>query len=77
MGFILDPLFFSLELFFQYSFQIDEVISQAQNAKGTLAAQRNLFAEMQGRVKQLSDKFPLVRNVLGITSPLWHIVLFE
>ncbi|KAH9318230.1 hypothetical protein KI387_019999, partial [Taxus chinensis] len=45
--------------------QIDDVISQAQAAKGVLSSQRTLFVEIQGKVKQLSDKFPVVRGLLG------------
>ncbi|CAA6673666.1 unnamed protein product [Spirodela intermedia] len=45
--------------------QIDEVTSQAESVKGSLAAQRNAFTEIQGKVKQLGDKFPVIRNLLG------------
>lgn len=45
--------------------QMDELINHAQNTKGVLAAQRSIFVDMQGRLKQLGDKFPIVRNLLG------------
>uniref|UniRef100_A0A0D6R6P4 Golgi SNAP receptor complex member 1 n=1 Tax=Araucaria cunninghamii TaxID=56994 RepID=A0A0D6R6P4_ARACU len=45
--------------------QIDDVISQAQATKGALGSQRTLFVDIQGKVKQLSDKFPVVRGLLG------------
>ncbi|KMZ76435.1 Golgi SNAP receptor complex member 1-2 [Zostera marina] len=45
--------------------QIDEVISQAQSTRAVLGSQRSLFGDVQGKVKQLSDKFPVVRGLLG------------
>lgn len=45
--------------------QIEDVITQAQSAKGALASQRSMFMEIQGKVKQLSDRFPIIRGVLG------------
>ncbi|GLJ49073.1 hypothetical protein SUGI_1035210 [Cryptomeria japonica] len=45
--------------------QIDDVISQAQATKGVLSSQRTLFVEIQGKVKHLSDKFPVIRGLLG------------
>eukprot|EP00252_Welwitschia_mirabilis_P012354 TRINITY_DN2737_c0_g4_i1.p1 TRINITY_DN2737_c0_g4~~TRINITY_DN2737_c0_g4_i1.p1 ORF type:complete len:241 (-),score=50.30 TRINITY_DN2737_c0_g4_i1:75-797(-) len=45
--------------------QIEEVISQAQATKGVLASQRTIFSEIQGKVRQLGDRFPVVRGLLG------------
>ncbi|XP_068649854.1 Golgi SNAP receptor complex member 1-2-like [Aristolochia californica] len=45
--------------------QIDDVISQAQTTRVVLGSQRTLFGDVQGKVKQLSDKFPIIRGVLG------------
>ncbi|RXI06852.1 hypothetical protein DVH24_025988 [Malus domestica] len=44
---------------------IDEVISQAQTTRAVLGSQRALFGDVQGKVKNLSDKFPIVRGLLG------------
>jgi Golgi SNAP receptor complex protein 1 len=44
---------------------VDEVINQAQATKGALAAQRSAFMEIQGKLKQLADRFPVVRGLLG------------
>ncbi|KAJ8459522.1 hypothetical protein OPV22_032448 [Ensete ventricosum] len=46
--------------------QIDEVTSQAEAIKGVLSVQRSTFGEIQGKVKQLSDRFPVIRNLLGM-----------
>ncbi|XP_070673082.1 Golgi SNAP receptor complex member 1-2 isoform X1 [Malus domestica] len=40
---------------------IDEVISQAQTTRAVLGSQRALFGDVQGKVKNLSDKFPIVQ----------------
>ncbi|OVA06721.1 Golgi SNAP receptor complex [Macleaya cordata] len=45
--------------------QIDEVISQAQTTRSVLGSQRTLLGDVQGKVKQLSDKFPVIRGLLG------------
>uniref|UniRef100_A0A1D1XU06 Golgi SNAP receptor complex member 1 n=1 Tax=Anthurium amnicola TaxID=1678845 RepID=A0A1D1XU06_9ARAE len=45
--------------------QIDEVISQAQTTRSILSSQRTLLADVQGKLKQLSDKFPIIRGLLG------------
>lgn len=45
--------------------QIDEVIGQAQATRSVLSSQRTLVAEIQGKVKQLSDRFPVIRGLLG------------
>ncbi|XP_068634942.1 Golgi SNAP receptor complex member 1-2 [Aristolochia californica] len=44
---------------------IDDVISQAQTTRAVLGTQRTLFGDVQGKVKQLSDKFPFIRGLLG------------
>ncbi|KAM7472093.1 hypothetical protein LguiA_010276 [Lonicera macranthoides] len=44
---------------------IDDVISQAQTTRATLGSQRAFFGNVQGKVKQLSDKFPIVRGIIG------------
>ncbi|KAM5554824.1 Golgi SNAP receptor complex member 1-2 [Rosa sericea] len=44
---------------------IDEVISQAQTTRAVLGSQRALFGDVQGKVKNLSDKFPVIRGLLG------------
>ncbi|KAL3680560.1 hypothetical protein R1sor_023516 [Riccia sorocarpa] len=49
----------------QISNKLDEVISQAQANKGALGAQRGTFTEMQSKVKQLGDRFPVIRELLG------------
>lgn len=45
--------------------QIDEVISQAQSTRSTLNSQRSLLADVQGKLKHLSDRFPVIRGLLG------------
>jgi hypothetical protein len=45
--------------------QIDEVISQAQTTRAVLGSQRAMFGDVQGKVKLLSDKFPIIRGLLG------------
>ncbi|KQJ93078.1 Golgi SNAP receptor complex member 1-2 [Brachypodium distachyon] len=45
--------------------QIDEVIGQAQSTRSALSNQRALFGDVQGKVKQLGEKFPVVRGLLG------------
>ncbi|MQM18315.1 hypothetical protein Taro_051302 [Colocasia esculenta] len=45
--------------------QIDEVISQAQTTRSTLSSQRTLLADVQGKLKHLSDRFPIIRGLLG------------
>ncbi|XP_024523006.1 Golgi SNAP receptor complex member 1-2 isoform X2 [Selaginella moellendorffii] len=45
--------------------QIDDVIGQAQATKAALSFQRSTFLEIQGKMKQLSDRFPIVRSLLG------------
>ncbi|KAL6965032.1 Golgi SNAP receptor complex member 1-2, variant 2 [Sarracenia purpurea var. burkii] len=44
---------------------IDDVISQAQSTRTALGSQRALFGDVQGKVKLLSDKFPVIRGLLG------------
>ncbi|CAN1188781.1 Golgi SNAP receptor complex member 1-2 [Linum perenne] len=44
---------------------IDDVISQAQATRAVLGSQRSFFGEVQGKVKHLSDKFPVIRGLLG------------
>lgn len=48
--------------------QLDEVINQAQATKGALAAQRSTFMEVQSKLKQLGDRFPAIRGILGTLS---------
>ncbi|CAD6252028.1 unnamed protein product [Miscanthus lutarioriparius] len=45
--------------------QIDEVIGQAQSTRVALSNQRALFGDIQGKVKQLGEKFPIIRGLLG------------
>ncbi|KAK9757833.1 hypothetical protein RND81_01G189100 [Saponaria officinalis] len=45
--------------------QIDEVISQAQAARSVLGSQRAFFGDVGGKVKRLSEKFPVIRGLLG------------
>lgn len=54
--------------------QLDEVINQAQATKGALAAQRSTFMEVQSKLKQLGDRFPAIRGILGTLSYLvyWY-----
>ncbi len=58
----LRPLEIMLQLL---GMQVDEVISQAQATKGALAAQHSAFMEIQGKLKQLGDRFPVIRSLLG------------
>ncbi|WOK98071.1 Golgi SNAP receptor complex member 1-2 [Canna indica] len=44
---------------------IDEVINQAQATRSVLGSQRTLFGNVQGKVIQLGDKFPVIRGLLG------------
>ncbi|CAI0393745.1 unnamed protein product [Linum tenue] len=44
---------------------IDDVISQAQATRAVLGTQRSMFGDVQGKVKLLSDKFPIIRGLLG------------
>ncbi|RWW27323.1 hypothetical protein BHE74_00054568 [Ensete ventricosum] len=44
--------------------QIDEVIGQAQMTRSALGSQRVLFGDVQGKVKQLGDRFPVIRGVI-------------
>lgn len=44
---------------------IDEVISQAQATRSVLGSQRALFGDVGGKVKVLSEKFPVIRGLLG------------
>lgn len=47
--------------------QIDDVINQAQTTRAALGSQRALFGDVQGKVKQLGDKFPVIRGLIGTT----------
>lgn len=49
------------------SVQIDDVINQAQTTRAALGSQRALFGDVQGKVKQLGDKFPIIRGLIGTT----------
>ncbi|KAL6557243.1 Golgi SNAP receptor complex member 1-2 [Orobanche minor] len=44
---------------------IDDVISQAQATRAVLGSQRTLFGDVQGKVKLLGDKFPVIRGLIG------------
>ncbi|KAK1376328.1 Golgi SNAP receptor complex member 1 [Heracleum sosnowskyi] len=44
---------------------MDEVISQAQTTRSVLGSQRAMFGDVQGKVKQLGEKFPIVRGLIG------------
>ncbi|XP_074272904.1 Golgi SNAP receptor complex member 1-2 [Silene latifolia] len=44
---------------------IDEVISQAQATRSVLGSQRAFFGDVGGKVKRLSEKFPVIRGLLG------------
>lgn len=44
---------------------IDDVINQAQATRAVLSSQRTLFGDAQGKVKQLADKFPVIRGLIG------------
>ncbi|KAL4352412.1 hypothetical protein GQ457_06G032740 [Hibiscus cannabinus] len=44
---------------------IDDVINQAQATRAVLGSQRALFGDVQGKVKVLGDKFPVIRGLLG------------
>lgn len=53
-------------LFCFHVLQIDEVINQAQATRSVLGSQRALFGDVGGKVKVLSEKFPVIRGLLGI-----------
>ena len=55
--------------------QIDEVINQAQATRSVLGSQRALFGDVGGKVKVLSEKFPVIRGLLGIRS-FYNSMLF-
>ncbi|KAJ3693992.1 hypothetical protein LUZ60_009472 [Juncus effusus] len=44
---------------------IDEVIGQAQATRSVLSTQGGIFGDVQGKVKRLGEKFPLVRGLIG------------
>nr|GEW86204.1 Golgi SNAP receptor complex member 1-2 [Tanacetum cinerariifolium] len=44
---------------------MDDVITQAQTTRAALSSQRAMFGDVQGKVKQLGDKFPVVRGLIG------------
>ncbi|KAL8142198.1 hypothetical protein V2J09_015230 [Rumex salicifolius] len=44
---------------------IDEVINQAQSTRSVLGSQRMMFGDIGGKVKVLSEKFPVIRGLLG------------
>lgn len=44
---------------------MDEVINQAQTTRAVLGSQRAMFGDVQGKVKQLGEKFPIVRGLIG------------
>ncbi|KAG5626935.1 hypothetical protein H5410_012153 [Solanum commersonii] len=48
--------------------QIDDVINQAQTTRAALGSQRALFGDVQRKVKQLGDKFPVIRGLIGSIS---------
>nr|XP_023899820.1 Golgi SNAP receptor complex member 1-2-like [Quercus suber] len=45
--------------------QIDDVIGQAQTTRQVLGSQKAMFGDVEGKVKNLSDKFPIIRGLLG------------
>jgi hypothetical protein len=45
--------------------QIDDVIGQAQTIRQVLGSQKAFFRDVQGKVKHQSDKFPIIRSLLG------------
>ncbi|KAL3604001.1 hypothetical protein D5086_004860 [Populus alba] len=51
---------------------IDDVINQAQTTRAVLGSQRTLFGDVQGKVKLLSDKFPIIRGLLGWIKLCMH-----
>lgn len=56
--------------------QIDDVISQAQSTRAALGSQRAFFGDVQGKVKLLSDKFPIIRGLLGtFLKPCFVLIL--
>lgn len=62
---ILRKCWFTFPAFF-FFFQMDDVISQAQATRAVLGSQRALFTDVQGKVKGLGDKFPMIQSLLGI-----------
>ncbi|KAF3322423.1 Golgi SNAP receptor complex member 1-2-like isoform X1 [Carex littledalei] len=55
--------------------QIDEVIDQAEATRSALTAQRSAFGEIQGKLKLLKDKFPLILVTLGTDSNAIHQII--
>lgn len=53
---------------------MDDAISQAQTTRAALGSQRALFGDVQGKVKQLSDKFPVIRGLIGKLLLLFPLV---
>ena len=45
--------------------QLDDLISHAEETKGAFAAQRSMFGDIQGRLKTMGAKMPVVRQLLG------------
>jgi hypothetical protein len=60
-------------LTFPTFFQIDEVISQAQATRAVLGSQRALFGDVQGKVRLLGDKFPIIRSLLGMLDSSFYL----
>ncbi|KAJ3680096.1 hypothetical protein LUZ60_016374 [Juncus effusus] len=44
---------------------IDEVTGKAEILRGVLTDQRSAFGEIQGKMKHISDKFPVIRVTIG------------
>lgn len=55
------------------------MISQAQSTRAALGSQRALFGDVQGKVKVLGDKFPVIRGLIGnpLEPHLMLLFLFE
>ncbi|XP_039036931.1 Golgi SNAP receptor complex member 1-2-like [Hibiscus syriacus] len=51
---------------------IDGVINQAQSTRAVLGSQRALFGDVQGKIKVLSDKFPVIRGLLCTSMMCLH-----
>jgi hypothetical protein len=70
---ILMSWFSGFLIHFPFILQIDDVISQAQATRAVLGSQRALFGDVQGKVRLLGDKFPIIRSLLGMLDSSFYL----
>ncbi|KAL6004349.1 hypothetical protein ACLOJK_004900 [Asimina triloba] len=59
-------------------YKIDEVTDQAEAIKGGLTTgHRNAFTDIQAKMKQLSNRFPVIRGLLGASQISAFSILFS